>query len=190
MRIAISGAHYMGKSTMINDFIKSHPDYHHQVEAYFRLQTDYGVEFPATAQPTLECILMELDYSIECLNQCAKKTHILFDRCPIDFIAYAMCILDQDNLDINDNEIADRFPLVKMVLRNLDLIVFLPITKAHLIHVEDGEEDIIFRKAVDRCFKKLYRDEICDIFPGYQQPRIIELWGDRQTRIKKLETYL
>ncbi len=187
MRIAISGTHYMGKSTMISDFLKSHPEYPYEIEASFRLQEEEGSEFPAA--PILECLLMELDYTIERLNQCAGITNIIFDRCPVDYIAYAMYISQQDQLDINDNEIAERFPLIKMALQNLDLIVFLPITKEHLIHhIED--EDIIFRKAVDSCFKKLYRDEIYDIFTGYQQPKVIELWGNRQERIKKLETYL
>jgi hypothetical protein len=187
MRIAISGTHYMGKSTMIHDFIKSRPEYHQEIEASFRLQEEDGTEFPAA--PILECILMELDYTIERLNQCAGMTNSMFDRCPVDYIAYAMYIAQQDQLDINDNEIADRFPLIKMALRNLDLIVFIPITKKHLINdIED--EDFIFRKVVDSCFKKLYRDEIYDLFPGYQQPKIIELWGNRQERIKKLETYL
>lgn len=187
MRIAISGTHCIGKSTLINDFIQSHPEYSHESEAYYRLQEDYAVEFPA--QPTLECMLTQMDYSVEHLNQCAQMTNHIFDRCPVDFIAYAMHIIKKDRLDINDNEISEKFPTIKMALKNLDLIVFLPITKQHPIS-DIGDEDPGYRKAVDRCFKMLYRDEICDIFSSYQQPKIIELWGNRQTRIKKLGTYL
>jgi hypothetical protein len=52
------------------------------------------------------------------------------------------------------------------------------------------EENPAYRKAADKCFKRIYRDDICDIFPRYGHPKIIEIWGDRLTRIKKLESYL
>lgn len=126
--------------------------------------------------------------SIEQLNENANETNIIFDRCPVDFLAYAIYALDQDCMDINDSEISERFLDMKEALDHLDLIVFLPITKEHLI--EYTEENPIYRKVADTNFKKLYRDEICDIFPKYGHPKIIELSGDRATRIKKLESYL
>jgi hypothetical protein len=186
MRIAISGTHFVGKSTLIEDFINIHPEYKCEIEPYYKLQEEKSLEL--SLEPSLDNLLEQLDYSIEQLSQNAKETNIIFDRCPVDFIAYAMCIADQDSMDINDSEIADRFTEVKDALNNLDLIVFLPITKEHLIGYT--EENPAYRKAADKNFKKLYRDDICDIFPRYGHPKIIELWGDRSTRIKKLETYL
>jgi hypothetical protein len=100
-----------------------------------------------------------------------------------------MYIAEQDYLHINNTVVAEKFPAIKEALEILDLIVFLPITKDH--EVDNIEyEDLSFRKTIDKYFKKIYRDEIFDIFPGYQQPRIIEVWGDRLARIKKLESYL
>ena len=139
-------------------------------------------------EPTIESVVEQLDYSIEQLNRCTNKTNIIFDRCPIDFIAYALCTLEKEDVDIHDSEIAERFPQIKDALNNLDFIVFLPITKEHII--EYTEENPTYRLAADRAFKKIYRDDICDIFPRYRHPKIIELWGDRLTRIKKLESCL
>lgn len=186
MRIAVSGTHFMGKSTLIEDFIKKYPDYRCEIEPYYKLQDEKTMEL--SLEPSLDSLLEQLDYSIEQLNEHANEHNIIFDRCPIDFIAYVMCITDQDSIDINDSEISERFPEVKAALNNLDLIVFLPITKEHLI--EYTEENPAYRKAADKCFKKIYRDDICDIFPRYGHPKIIEIWGDRLTRIKKLESYL
>lgn len=186
MRIAISGTHFMGKSTLIEDFIKTHPEYRCEIEPYYKLEEEKGMEL--SLEPSLDSLLEQLDYSIEQLNQCAKETNVIFDRCPIDFIAYAMYAEDQDSIDINDSEVADRFPEIKEALNTLDLIVFLPITKEHLI--EYTEENPAYRKAADKCFKKIYRDDVCDIFPRYGHPKIIEIWGDRSTRIKKLNAYL
>jgi len=139
-------------------------------------------------EPSLDSLLEQLDYSIEQLNKNANERNIIFDRCPIDFIAYAMCITVQDSIDINDSEVYEKFPEIKAALNHLDLIVFLPITKEHLIYYT--EENPGFRKAADKNFKKIYRDDICDIFPRYGHPKIIEIWGDRMERIKKLESCL
>lgn len=186
MRIAVSGTHFIGKTTLIEDFIKHHPEYKVELEPYYKLQEEKEMEL--ALEPSLDSLLEQLDYSIEQVNQSANEKNIIFDRCPVDFIAYAMCALAEDELDINDTEIAERFDDVKDALNNLDLIIFLPITKENSI--EYSEENPGYRKKADKYFKKIYRDEICDIFPRYGHPKIIELWGDRAERIKKLESYL
>jgi hypothetical protein len=35
-----------------------------------------------------------------------------------------MCVLDEDSIDINDSEVSERFPEIKVALNHLDLIVF------------------------------------------------------------------
>lgn len=38
MRIAVSGTHFIGKSTLIEDFIKKYPSYRCEIEPYYKLQ--------------------------------------------------------------------------------------------------------------------------------------------------------
>lgn len=186
MKIAISGTHFMGKTTLIEDFIKQHPSYKREIEPYYKLQDEKTMEL--SLEPSLDSLLEQLDYSIEQLNKCAYEKDIFFDRCPVDFLAYAMCVLSRDEINVNDSEVSERFPDIKEALNNLDLIVFLPILNENLI--EYTEENPAYRKAADKSFKKIYRDDVCDIFPRYNHPRIIEISGDRVTRVKKLESYL
>lgn len=183
MRIAVSGTHFMGKSTLIDDFIKTHSDYRCEVEPYYKLQDEKAMEL--SLEPTLDSLIEQLDYSIEQLNRCANERNIIFDRCPVDYIAYAMYIANQELIDINDSEVSERFVQVKEALNNLDLIVFLPITKEHFI--EYTEENPSHRKIVDKYFKEIYCNDVYDIFPSYDHPKIIEIYGDRLTRIKKLK---
>jgi len=183
MRIAVSGTHGMGKTTLIDDFIKIHPNYRYEIEPYYKLQDEKAMEL--SLEPTLESMIEQLDYSIEQLNSCSNERNIIFDRCPIDYIAYAMHIADQDLFDINDSEVSERFTQVKEALNSLDSIVFLPITKEYPI--EYTEENSSYRKKVDKYFKEIYLDDIYDLFPSYDHPKIIEIYGDRLTRIKKLE---
>ncbi|MBA2654057.1 MAG: AAA family ATPase [Gammaproteobacteria bacterium] len=186
MRIAVSGTHFIGKSTLIEDFIKNHPNYKFELEPYYKLQDEKTMEL--SLESNLDSLKEQLDYSINLLNKCASEQNIIFDRCPVDFIAYAMCALDNDAIDINDSEISERFPDIKAALNNLDLIVFLPIAKENSI--DYTEENPAYRKAADKCFKKIYRDDICDLFPRYNHPRIVEISGDRMARLKNLESYL
>lgn len=183
MRIAVSGTHFMGKSTLIEDFIKKYPEYKCEIEPYYKLQDEKLMEL--SLEPSLDSLLEQLDYSIKQLNELANERNIIFDRCPIDYIAYVMC---EASIDINNSEISESFLEVKEALNNLDIILFLPITKEHLI--EYTEENPAYRIAADKCFKKIYRDDSYDIFPRYNHPKIIEIWGDRLARIKKIESYL
>ncbi|HLF66351.1 MAG TPA: AAA family ATPase [Gammaproteobacteria bacterium] len=184
MRIAISGTHYMGKSTLITDFLQHHPEYQSPLEAYYLLQEQKEVEL--SLEPSLESLLEQLHCSLHQLMK--NENNIIFDRCPVDYLAYAMVLLEQDDIDINDSEVSDLFPEVKEALDTLDLIVFLPISKEHPIDYR--EENPAYRRAADKCFKKIYRDDLCDIFPRFNHPRIIEISGDPKTRLKILESYL
>ncbi len=184
MRIAISGTHYIGKSTLIADFLKHHPEYQSPLEPYYLLQEEKEVEL--SLEPSLESLLEQLHCSSEQLME--NKDNIIFDRCPVDFIAYAMVLLGIEDIDINDSEVSELFPEVKEALDTLDLIVFLPITKAHPI--EYTEENPAYRRAADKCFKRIYRDDHCDIFPRFNHPRIIEICGSPSARLKILESYL
>ena len=186
MRIAISGTHFIGKSTLINDFLKAHPDYQHELEPYHKLHAEHAMEL--SLEPSFESIIEQLDCSMQQLNHSANEKNIIFDRCPIDFVAYAMCLADQDSFDLEDSEVGKRFSDIKAALHHLDLIVFLPISKENSILYTD--ENPAYRKLADKCFKKIFRDDACDIFPGYHQPRIIEITGERLARVKVLESYL
>jgi len=99
-----------------------------------------------------------------------------------------MCITEQDSFDVYDSEISERFPEIKESLNKLDIILFLPISKKNSI--EYTEENPEFRRAADKWFKKIYRDDIFDIFPRYGHPKIIEIAGDRKSRMKMFESYL
>jgi hypothetical protein len=184
MRIAVSGTHFIGKTTLIEDFIGKNPDYKSEVEPYYQLQDEVA---EGALEPCLDSFLEQLDYSINQLNECQEQ-NIIFDRCPIDFLAYALYELDQDDVDINESEVSERLPDIKEALNNLDLIIFLPITKEDSI--EYTEENPAYRKMVDKYFKKLYRDDICDVFPDYDHPKIVEIAGNRMTRLRKLESCL
>src|SRR5262245_11866745 len=117
MRIAISGSHRVGKSTLVEELSAALPKYTTVDEPYHALEED-GYEF--ADPPSLEDFEAQLEHALETLNEARDNT--LFDRCPADFLAY-----------LSEHEDAESFdedawlPRVLEAIEALDLIVFVPI---------------------------------------------------------------
>jgi hypothetical protein len=67
MRIAVSGTHGTGKSTLIDEFLGAHPDFVHEPEPYAVMVDDFGEEF--SAEPCVEDFRRQLEFNIERLRQ-------------------------------------------------------------------------------------------------------------------------
>lgn len=184
MIIAVSGTHFIGKSTLIEDFIAQNPSFTTEMEAYYKLEAEQS-DAELLLEPSYDSLLEQLDCSLSQLLNCPTDQDIIFDRCPVDFLAYAMCLLEEDDIDINDSEISERFEDIKEALDRVDLIVFLPIGSDS--ELEYSEENPEYRDRADYFFKQIYREEACDIFPQYNHPRIVEISGDRDDRVATLE---
>jgi hypothetical protein len=83
----------------------------------------------ALVDTNFESFIEQLDYSLKQLNDCKNEPNVIFDCCPVDFLTYTMCPLDQGSIDINDTEVVDQFSEIREALNHLDLNVFLPINK-------------------------------------------------------------
>src|SRR6476659_2718499 len=86
MRIAVSGTHCVGKSTLIDEFLRVHPEFVHEPEPYTVLVEDYGEEF--SAEPCVQDFRRQLEFNLERLAKHSPKENVIYERCPIDFIAY------------------------------------------------------------------------------------------------------
>src|SRR5262245_5133060 len=86
MRIAVSGTHGVGKSTLIDEFLGRHPEFVHEPEPYTMLVEDFGEEF--SAEPCTEDFLRQLEFNIDRLHQHAPGENVIYERCPADFLAY------------------------------------------------------------------------------------------------------
>lgn len=116
MRIAVSGAHRTGKTTLIEELGRALPACEVLDEPY-RLLAEEGYEFAET--PSLEDFELQLERSLECIAGSGEDC--LFDRCPADFLAYLVTHRESDGFD------AGRWlTRVRNAMRRLDLIVFVP----------------------------------------------------------------
>jgi len=140
MRIAVSGTHGVGKSTLIDKFLRAHPEFVHEPEPYAVLVEDYGEEFSAV--PCGEDFLRQLEFNLERLGQYVAGEKVIYERCPLDFLAY-LNALDASNTAA----LAER---VSEAMRQLDLIVYLPLDDA-----PSDDEFPKLRKAMDQQLSRL-----------------------------------
>ena len=146
MRIAVSGTHCTGKSTLIEEFLQAHPDFAHEPEPYTVLSEDFGEEF--SAEPCVEDFHRQLEFNIQRLQEHARGERVIYERCPIDFLAY---------IDALDSQAAQSsLGLVSDAIQNLDLIVYLPLDGT--IDVPEDEYPKL-REAVDRRLSAIINDD-------------------------------
>lgn len=148
MRIAVSGAHRTGKTTLVEELSRSLPAYAVVEEPYYLLEEE-GHEF--AEMPCLEDFELQLERSLECLLDGGKDQ--LFDRCPADILAYLVTHRDGDGFDI------DRWlARARNAMQRLDLIVFVPIENPDRISVSEPEEEEL-RWRVDEVLREAVLDD-------------------------------
>jgi len=191
MRVAVSGTHSVGKSTLVADIHKTFAGYRHEEEPYRALRDVYPIKFGK--QSTRYCNGIQLFFNISRMQQYASKaSRVVFDRSPVDYIAYSLYTAHHKQTDLDGAFVASLIEPVREALRFLDLIVFVPVSHQHPMHLEaDGIRlvDKEYRWEVNRHFKRIYRDGLYDLFAG-KGPEVLEVQGSRNERIEQLRAWL
>ena len=181
----------MGKSTLVQDWIATHPQTVLEEEPYrvLGLHGPYEIRF-RDAATRLHNGLM-LYYNIgRCYRHGQREQAVIFDRCPIDFIAYSQFAADCGCSDIDEAFVSSMLAPTLECLSCLDLLVFIPKTDAAPVALEDDgirPIDHAYRDAMDLIFKQIYRDGRYGLIESPDFPPMLELWGSREERIQKLE---
>jgi hypothetical protein len=166
VRIAVSGTHCSGKSTLIESFLAVHPEFAHEPEPYEWLAETYG-------EVHADDFLQQLEICIERLNQYERRACVVFERSPADFVAYLRAL---------GESATEALPLLAAGLRNLDVVVFLPLDAS--IAVPDDENPEL-RAAVDEQLAQILLDDELDVVPSTLQ--IIEARGTLHERLATIE---
>ena len=145
MRIAISGTHGVGKSTLIDEFLKTHQEFSHEPEPYTVMVEDLGEEF--SDEPNVDDFRRQLEFNIDRLQQLAAERKVIYERCPIDFLAYVDA-LEPGSVDALLGAVAK-------AMQTLDLIVYLPLDEDQTLESEYPK----LQKAVDRRLSRMLLDD-------------------------------
>jgi broad-specificity NMP kinase len=169
MRIAVSGTHGVGKSTLIDEFLRTHREFVHEPEPYTVMVEDFGEEF--SEEPSVEDFRRQLEFNIERLRQHAPGEKVIYERCPIDFLAY-IDALEPRSVEALLSQVAK-------AVQNLDLIVYLPLEDDQTIESEYPK----LQKAVNRRLNTMLLDDELGII----STRVVEARGSTAQRLRILE---
>lgn len=127
MKVAITGTHKVGKTTLAEKLRENLPDYEYYLEPYFELE-ESGYLFPEI--PTADDYLAQLEYSIKQIARSGNNA--IFDRCPADLFAY----IPATDKSLNLQSI---FSKVQSIIKELDLLIFVPIEIPDIISCSESE---------------------------------------------------
>ena len=174
MRIAISGTHFSGKSSLVEALSETLPHYTTIDEPYHQLQ-DEGYEFAEVL--SLEDFELQLERAIEDLNE--SPQNVIFDRCPIDILGYLLADADVEAFDLKT-----WLPRVLSAVRKLDLVVLLSIEEPERI-VLPVSQDAVYRQRVDEILREIILED-----PYGLDVDVLEAGGSVQMRAKQVLAYL
>jgi hypothetical protein len=168
----VSGSHSTGKSTLIAAFVELRPEYLYEPEAYETLADD--IALASSEGPSPDGLKTLLDYTISAISSHASDACVVFERSPVDYLAYAAACRSAWSSPSSREFIAAAVPAVRRSLRHLDVIALLPVFDAGPIRARP-DEDKRFRKRVDDRLRRALIDDDYDLFDGSDLPRVVEL---------------
>lgn len=170
MRIAVSGAHLTGKTTLAGQLSSQLKGYSLLEEPYYEL-LEQGHEF--SELPGIEDFELQLDESINQIKSSGEKT--IFDRCPLDFLSYIQAHKDSRFFEINDwkEKIDD-------AMDQLDLVVFVPVESPDIIDSSQSEYPEL-RDEVNSGIRNLIYDY--ELKSGF---KAIEVSGNINNRLNRI----
>ena len=189
MRLCITGTSSQGKSTLVKDFLEQWPEYT-TPETTYRDVVDKKSLSHNTNKDTQWKIL---DKMVENLQTYSQDDNVIFDRGPIDNLAYTMWKYDKGDSDIDDAFVKKSMELIKESMAFLDIIFFVPTTKVAPIEYDD-DADLNFIYEVDNILKAIKHDWDVNaeskIFDHRDKPGFIDIFGAPHERIQMIKLYI
>jgi len=170
-RIAVSGSHATGKSTLVHELARRFPQLTPVEESYYLL-TEQGHAFGDP--PTIDDFELLFDRSIATLAA-AYPGPVIFDRSPADYLGYISALR-------RGVAHPGYVRAATTALATLDLVVYVPVERPDRVHAPEAPR---LRRRVDA----LLRDMLVNQAWGFAVP-VVEVRGTLNQRMAQLVTRL
>lgn len=194
MRIAFSGTANSGKTTLVKSFLHTWDNYETPKVTYRDHLEKAGVEH--SSKTTTDTQTAVLDFLVDQVQGQKVDAKIVYDRCPLDAIAYTMWANEKGLEGFTDEFVEKQLIMSKEALRSLD-IIFLTRFSENFKVVDDGTRDanVEYITEVDNIFYTLYKHYMAaptsDVFfPKNDSPCVILLPDNPQQRIDLIAEYV
>ena len=194
MRIALIGAHSVGKSTLVEQFLKEWPMYKRPEKTYRDIIKEKNLNINMQGdKESQRAILNALVDEVQ-LASTSDDTHIIFDRCPVDNMAYTLWHYAKDTEGFTSEFVMTCKDIAALSLKHIDLIFYVPARKEIPITPREGREtNETFREEIDNIFDSLvnsYEKNTGAFFPSEDCPAVIRLEGPPDMRIPQIKLYI
>jgi hypothetical protein len=167
VRIAFSGSHRVGKTTLVERVAEALPRYTTVVEPYYLLEEE-GYECSET--PSLEDFEAQLERSLVAAEEGWRN--VLYDRCPADILAYLLTHEDAAGFDVDD-----WLERTREAMEMLDLVVFVPVEDDDRIPLP-SHDDAEYRLAVHAKLVELLVEDVLGL-----DADVLTVRGDVRARV-------
>ena len=194
MRIAFSGTSNSGKTTLVKSFLYTWTNYTTPKKTYRDVIKEKNLKH--SSNTTTETQSEILNFMIDQLQLNDKDDKIVYDRCPLDNIAYSMWCHDKNIEGFTKKFVTKQIALMKESMRYLDIIFLCRFDESQAIQ-DDGfrDTDMGFIKEIDNIFNSLYNQYVQNpeaniFFPTGDTSCILPLPDQQQQRIDLISEYV
>lgn len=175
MRIVVSGTHASGKSTLIADFARRHPE-------FTVLPDPFEFVDEAWDSPSAAMFTAQLRIAADRLVGDEWGESIIAERGPLDFLAYLLAMAGLTGGAVAGDVLERATVMTAAALARVDLLVVLPLEADDPIHV-GTDEHLDLREAMNDALLELVDDP--DITGS--RVAVVEITGDPGVRLATLE---
>jgi len=205
MRICISGANNMGKSTLVKDFLNTWTNYKHVDLTYRKkIQEKLGKDPNGTDYRSLSMLGCKENQEfirnciIDDISGYTRNDNVIYDRGLWDNLMYSLYLCGNGAQGCDGEWIKSQLPIFKEAFKLYDVILFIPLLEGYSTPVipegnADLDREVVFRSECDNIFKALqkeYLDGKRNWLPKDDCPAIVEIFGTPQERIEMIKLYI
>lgn len=178
MRIVVSGTHASGKSTLLSDFARRHPE-------FTVLPDPFELLDEAGDVPSEGLFASQLRIAAERLTGESHGTHVIAERGPLDFLAYLLALAELTARPLDEGFLERATARTAEAQRTVDLLVVLPLTATDQIYV-GADEHLELRETMNDLLLELIDDP--DIIG--ERVMVAEITGTPGSRLAALEALI
>ena len=194
MRIALIGAHCVGKSTLIDNFIKQWPMYKKPQKTYRDIIKEQQIKLNKDGDPNSQKAILNALIDETQLASTSDDKFVIFDRCPIDNIAYTLWHHVKETKGFTTDFVMECKTIAALSLKHIDVIFYVPARpEIPIVSREGRESDPAFREEIDNIFDAMiasYEKNTGAFFPREDCPAVIRLDGPPDMRVPQMKLYI
>lgn len=149
MRAGISGTNWTGKTETIQDFVDQHPTI--KIETFVLADIARGCPYPMVEGQTPDASRWMLDQVTAVLEQPSNADVQLFDRTPLDILAFTQYAFDRETTPADQTLMSD----IHRLLAKFEAIFYTSFANDWPVGTQPAPSEVAFALLMDRYINQM-----------------------------------